>query len=186
VANHQSRHSERAGAGLALGTVSLDGAGAGFVNAWPAPVRVAELVVNAADVYAAGAPGATAVELLTVTAQGVLDASRLTALAVGALELQQDATLAAVFDATGATPALQVAGDVTLPAAARYTVSLAGAAKPPSSALLVAADGALLTPSGTTAWTHSGAVSRASRVTVDAATRTVWLATPRGTLLGLR
>ena len=174
------------GTRLVLGTVSLDGAGAGFVNAWPTPMRMAELVINAADVYAAGEPGSIAVGLLTVTAQGALDASRLTALAVGALDIQAGATLVAALDAAGAATALQVTGDVTLPAAANYTVSLTDETKPVSSALLIAAGGAFQTPSGATAWTHVGAVSPASRVTVDAAARNIWLSTPSGTLLLLR
>ena len=176
----------RDGAGLRLGTVSLDGAGAGFVNAWPAPMRMAELVINAADVYVAGAPGSVAADLLTVTAQGALDASRLAALTVGALNLQAGATAVAAFDSTGKVSTLHVTGNVTLPATANYTVSLTDAVKPSSSALLIAADGALLEPSGATVWTHVGAVSRASRVTVDAAVRNIWLSTPSGTLLLLQ
>ena len=177
---------EHDGARLALGRVSLDGAGAGFVNAWPVPVRMAELVVNAADVYVAGEPGSVAVDLLTVTAQGALDASRLTALAVGALDLQAGATLVAALDATGAAMALQVAGDVTLPAAANYTVFLTGETKPAPSALLIEAGGAFLAPSGATAWTHVGEVSRASLVKVNAAAREIWLSTPSGMMLILR
>ncbi|MFA6631429.1 MAG: autotransporter-associated beta strand repeat-containing protein, partial [Kiritimatiellia bacterium] len=153
--------SAREPAGLVFGRVSLDGAGTGFVNAYPGPVRVAELVINAADVYVAGPAGGMSVDLLTVASGGVLDAARLTALAVTDVDMQEQATLAAVLDAAGAATVLSVSGDLTLPAAARYTVLLTAGAMPPSSALLIAAGGAVLTPSGTTAWAHAGQVSRA-------------------------
>jgi autotransporter-associated beta strand protein len=177
---------ERKTAGLALGTVSLDGAGAGFINAYAGPVHIAHVVVNAADVSVTGVAGGTAADRLTVTAAGVLDASRLAALAVGELVLEEGATLAAVFDAAGAAAELHVAGGATLPAAAQYTVRLAGTALPPGRAVLVASGGAMLEPSGATVWTHAGAVSRASRVVVDAAAREILLLTPRGTLIQVK
>lgn len=173
-------------AGLTLGRVSLDGAGTGFINAYPGPVRVAEMVINAADVFVEGAAGGTSVDLLTVASGGVLDAARLAALAVGDLDMREQSVLAVAFDAAGAAPVLNVSGDLTLPAEARYTVSLTAGVAPPSSALLIAVDGTVLTPAGATAWAHAGQVSRASRVIVDAAARTVWLNTPRGTLLSVR
>jgi len=173
-------------AGLEIGKVSLEGTGTGFVNAYHAPVRVAELVINAADVYMAGVAGGTTVNLLTVAAAGVLDASRLTPLAVGGLELQELATLAVAFDSAGVTPVLSVAGGMVLPAGARFTVLLTGTVRPPSRALLIDAEGAVQTPVGQTVWTHVGEVSHASQVIVDAVAREVWLSTPRGSVLFLK
>ena len=178
---------ERQAAGLSLGGVSLDAAGAGFVNAYPGPVRAAEFVVNAPDVYVAGAEGCTVADRVTVTKDGALDASRLAALAVGDLALQERATLAVTFDAAGATPVLRVSGGVTLPGEARYTVARTGTALPPGSALLIAAGESIVAPPlGATTWVHAGTASRVSRVIVNAATRTIWLNTPRGTMLSLR
>jgi autotransporter-associated beta strand protein len=173
-------------AGLALGTVSLDGAGAGFVNAYPAPVRIVELVVNAEDVFVTGVPGSTIAERVTVTASGVLDAARLTALAAVELVMQEQATLAANLDDDGQAVALHVAGDVSLPTTARYTVGLGDGVRPASRTLLVAADGAIVTPGAATTWTLTGGQSGASRVVVDPVTSTIWLDTPQGTIMFLR
>jgi autotransporter-associated beta strand protein len=178
--------SQHTSAGLALGTVSLDGAGAGFVNAYPAPVRIVELVVNAEDVFVTGVPGSTIAERVTVTASGVLDAARLTALAAAELVMQEQATLAASLDANGQAVALHVEGDVSLPVAARYTVGLGDGVRPASRTLLVTADGAIVTPGAATTWTRTGGQSGASRVVVDPATSTIWLYSPQGTVMFLR
>lgn len=174
----------RAGAGLTFGTVSLDGTGAGFINAYPSSVRMAELVVNAANAFVTGAPGATSVDLVTVTASGVLSVAVTDALAIGDLTFADQATLAVALDAEGGTSVIAVSGDLTLPATARFVVT--GTAKPQTKILLIAAAGIIDMPSGQTVWTKVGTFSSASQVLVNAETNEVWLNTPQGTLLMLR
>lgn len=169
-----------------LGEVSLDGTGTGFVNAAPEAVSVSNIVINAGGVSVAGAENSVSAERVTVTATGVLDATRLPALSAGDLEMREQATLAATFDLLGALPVLRVGGDLVLPSAARYTVSSAGSALPPGRALLIAAEGSVLPLADSTVWTHVGSDSLASQVIVEKGTRTVWLNTPSGTLLWLQ
>jgi len=143
-------------------------------------------VVNAEDVFVTGVPGSTIAERVTVTASGVLDAARLTALAAVELVMQEQATLAANLDDDGQAVALHVTGDVSLPATACYTVGLGDGVRPASRTLLVAADGAIVTPGAATTWTRMGGQSGASRVVVDPVTSTIWLHSPQGTIMFLR
>lgn len=176
--------STRVGAGLALGSVSLDGAGAGFVNAYTGPVQVAELTVNSTNVFVSGVAGGTAVSQVVVTASGLLGPRVTQALAVRDLEMKEQSALEAAFAADGATPVFALAGNLVLPAAARFMVT--GSVKPPPSALLIDVSGTIETPGGTTAWTNAGTESHASSVWVDAVAKEVWLKTPRGTQVILR
>ena len=171
----------RAGAGLALGKVSLDGEGAGFANAYAGPVHIAELVVNGTNVYVSGVAGGTAVGRVTVTAAGVLNAAVTTALSITELKLLEQAVLDATINANGSATVIVLSGDLVLPSAARFVVT--GSVRPQPSVLLITVGGAVQTPAGPTAWANTGSVSRASQVTVDAAARQVWLKTALGTLL---
>lgn len=174
----------RVGAGLALGAVSLDGAGAGFINAYTGPVQVAELTVNSTNVFVSGVAGGTAVSQVVVTASGLLGPSVTQALLARDLELKEQAALEAAFATNGALSVFALAGNLVLPAAARFMVT--GGSTPPSSALLIDVSGSIQTPKGTTAWMNAGTESRASSVWVNAATKEVWLKTPRGTQILLR
>jgi len=174
----------RSGARLMLGQVSLDAPGAGFVNAYPSPVAIAELVVNSTNVFVSGTAGGTAVAKVTVTAAGALNAAALTALSAAALELQEQATLQAAFDAQGQVTVFTVTGSLTLPQSARVVVT--GGIKPPSSVLLIKASGGIVSAGGSTGWTNAGTQSRASNVWVNTAAGEVWLKTPRGTAMFFR
>lgn len=176
----------RAGAGLFLGTVSLDGAGAGFVNAYPATVRIDELVVNATGVFVDGAAGGTIADRVRVTAQGVLSAQALSGLSIGDLTFEEQATLGVLIDTVGTVAAFHVAGDLALPVSARFVVALQGSVKPHATLVLVTAGGSVQMPGGGTAWVNAGTVSGASTVFVDADGKRVLLKTPRGTQIMVR
>ena len=168
----------RYGSRLSLGKVSLDGAGAGFVNAYTAAVQVAQLTVNATNVYVSGTAGGTSVSQAVVTASGILGPSVVKALSLGHLTLQDSATLEAAFSTTGTAYTVSVGGNLVLPSAARFVVT--GTAKPPATALLVQASNSVTYASSSTAWSNVGGVSGASYVLVDTAAKKVWLKTPRG------
>jgi len=174
----------RYGSRLSLGRVSLDGAGAGFVNAYTAAVQVAQLTVNATNVYVAGTAGGISVSQAVVTAAGVLGPTVTAALALKHLTLQDASTLEAAFGSTGTASVLAVGGDLLLPATARFLVT--GSVKPPPSALLIAVSGTVQTPAGATVWANAGTGSRSSYLLVDAVAKAVWLKTPRGTMITIR
>jgi len=174
----------RCGSRIALGTVSLDGAGAGFVNAYTGPVQVATLNVNSTNVFVAGAVGGTTVSQTVVTASGVLGPSVVRALALGHLKLQDSATLEASFSPSGTVCTVLAGGDVSLPAEAKFAVT--GTATPPTTALLVQASNSVAYASDKTVWSNAGSVSRGSYVLVDTAAKAIWLKTPRGSVLILR
>jgi len=174
----------RYGSRLSLGKVSLDGAGAGFVNAYTAAVQVAQLTVNATNVYVSGTAGGTSVSQAVVTASGILGPSVAKALSLGHLTLQDSATLEAAFSATGTAYTVSVGGNLVLPSAARFVVT--GTAKPPATALLMQASNSVTYASSSTAWSNVGGVSGASCVLVDTAAKKVWLKTPRGMQILIR
>jgi autotransporter-associated beta strand protein len=174
----------RIGSWLSLRTVSLDGAGAGFVNAYTGPVQVATLNVNATNVFVSGAAGGTAVSQTVVTASGVLGPSVARALSVGHLTLQDSATLEAAFSASGTVYTVAVGGNLMLPSEAGFVVT--GTATPPTTALLVQASNSVSYVSDNTVWSNAGNVSRGSSVLVDTDAKKVWLKTPRGTQILLR
>jgi len=169
---------------MSLGTVALDGGGAGFVNAYTAPVQMTTLMVNNTNVYITGTTGGTSASQTVVTASGILGPTVTAALALHHLNLDPAATLEAAFGSTGIAPVVSVTGDLNLPASARFLVT--GSVRPPESALLITVGGAIAQSSGTTHWSNAGNTSYASSVVVDDVTRKVWLKTPRGSLLLLR
>ena len=171
----------RYGSRIALDEVSLDGDGAGFVNAYTGPVQVAQLTVNATNVYVSGAAGGTSVSQAVVTAAGVLGPTVTAALALNHLAMQSESTLEAAFGAEGSAPVLALGGDLHLPTAARFVVT--GSVNPPDTALLIDVAGSVTQEGGNTAWSNAGATSFASYVLVDETAKKVWLKTPSGTLL---
>ena len=159
-------------------SISLDGDGAAFHSGYGVPLQIAELIINASDTSVGGTP--VSVAKLTVTGNGTLHCERLQTLAVSALELLSGAAIAVNTDTHAA---LLIADTVTLPNdTAAFSVT--GTAKPPTSLLLIRAQGTVT--GGPPQWVAAPGTPGAARIQVNTISGEVWLKAPSGTLILLR